>query len=129
MNTSEYKNKLPEILKKAINIKSTSEANFLLANFLYNNSIDISEEARKMKAVKPDEIKKKKEIQAKSDEAMNQAIPYAEAVVSLFPGIEKPKGSEKINYKQALVILKNIYEVKKDVAKAASYDKLIKETE
>lgn len=129
VNTAEYKTKLPEILKKAIALKSTSEANFLLANFLYNNSIDISEDARKMKAVKPDELKKKKEVQAQADAAMMQAIPYAEAVVSLFGGIAKPKSSEKINYKQSLVILKNIYEVKKDAAKVASYEKMIKDTE
>lgn len=129
VNTNEYKNKLPEVMKKAIAIKSTSEANFVLANFLYNNSIDIQEDARKMKATKPDDIKKKKELQAQSDAAMNQAIPYAEAVVTLFAGIAKPKSSEKINYKQSLVILKNIYELKKDAAKAASYDKMIKETE
>jgi hypothetical protein len=50
-------------------------------------------------------------------------------VVSLFPGIAKPKSSEKINYKQALVILKNIYENKKDTAKVANYDKMIKESQ
>jgi hypothetical protein len=43
--------------------------------------------------------------------------------------VAKPKGSEKVNYKQSLVILKNIYEVKKDAAKVASYDKMIKEAE
>lgn len=129
VNTTEYKNKLPEVLKQAIAIKPTSEANFLLANFLYNNSIDISEEARKMKGVKPEDIKKKKEQTALADAAMMQAIPYAEQVVSLFAGIAKPKTSEKINYKQSLVILKNIYETKKDAAKVASYDKLIKEVE
>ncbi len=129
VNTTEFKNKLPEVLKKAIAIKSTSEANFLLANFLYNNSIDMGEEARKLKAAKPDEIKKKKEQQALAEAAMYQAIPYAEAVVALYPGIAKPKSSDKINYKQSLVILKNIYEVKKDVAKVASYDKMIKEAQ
>lgn len=129
VNTTEYKAKLPDILKKAIAIKSTSEANFLLANFLYNNSIDLSEDARKMKAVKPDELKKKKDMQAQADATMMQAIPYAEAVVTLYKGIAKPKSSEKINYKQSLVILKNIYEVKKDAAKVASYEKMIKETE
>jgi len=128
LNTNEYKVKLPEVLKKAIKIKSTSEANFLLANFLYNNSIDVSEDARKIKGTKPDDVKKKKELQAQSDASMNEAIPYAEAVVALYPSIAKPKTSEKINYKQALVILKNIYETKKDVAKTASYDKMIKET-
>ncbi|MBC7689087.1 MAG: hypothetical protein H7211_13015, partial [Aquabacterium sp.] len=129
VNTNEYKTKLPDVLKKAIAIKSTSEANFLLANFLYNNSIDISEDARKMKGVKPADIKIKKELQAQSDMALSQAIPYAEAVLSLYPGITKPKSSDKINYKQSLVILKNIYENKKDTAKAATYDKLIKSAE
>ncbi|MCW3090967.1 MAG: hypothetical protein JWP81_2036 [Ferruginibacter sp.] len=129
VNTNTYKAKLPEILKKAIAIKPTSEANFLLANFLYNNSIDISEDARKIKGVKPEDLKKKKALQAQSDSTMNAAIEYAQAVVSLYPGITKPKSSEKINYKQSLVILKNIYESKKDAAKVASYDKLIKEAE
>jgi len=129
LNTDEYKAKLPEVLKKAIKIKNTSEANFLLANFLYNNSIDISEDARKIKGTKPDDVKKKKELQAQSDASMNEAIPYAEAVVALYPAIAKPKTSEKINYKQALVILKNIYETKKDVAKTTNYDKLIKEAQ
>ena len=44
-NTSAFKEKLPAILGKAIAIKSTGEANFLLANFLYNNSIDLSEDS------------------------------------------------------------------------------------
>lgn len=128
-NTNAFKEKLPVILGKAIAIKSTGEANFLLANFLYNNSIDLSEDARKLRGPKPADLKKKKELDAASTKAMNDAVPYAEKVVSLFADIQKPKSSEKINYKQSLVILKNIYEIKKDAAKVASYDKKIKETE
>ena len=126
VNTTEYKNKLPEVMKKAIAVKSTSEANFLLSNFFYNNSIDISEEIRKFKAVKPEELKKKKEMQAQSDLALNQAIPFAEETIALFATIAKPKSSEKINLKQSLVILKNIYEIKKDAEKIAIYDAKIK---
>lgn len=125
-NTNVYKEKLPIILKKALSIKSTPEANFLMGNFLYNNSIDISEEARNIKGAKPADVKKRKDIEAAATTAMNEAIPYAEKVVSLFADIEKPKGSEKVNYKQSLVILKNIYEVKKDAAKVAMYDAKIK---
>lgn len=54
--------------------------------------------------------------------SMNEAIPYAEKVVSSFADIQKPKASEKVNYRQSLVILKNIYDVKKDAAKSAIYD-------
>lgn len=128
-NTTAYKTKLAEVMKKAIALKSTSEANFLLSNFLYNNSIDLAEEARKIKGAKPDDVKKRKELQAQADAAMNESVPYAEQVVSLFASIQKPKTSEKINYKQSLVILKNVAEVKKDTAKVANYDKMIKATE
>ncbi|MFT3679222.1 MAG: hypothetical protein QM791_03050 [Ferruginibacter sp.] len=129
INTSEYKTKLVEVVKKAVAIKPTVEANFLAANFLYNNSIDISEEARKIKSVKPDDVKKKKALEADATKSMNDAIPFAEGVLTAFPAIQKPKGSEKANYRQALTILKNIYEVKKDAAKAASYEKQLKDSE
>ncbi len=89
----------------------------------------MSEEARKIKGAKPEDVKKRKALQAEAEAAMNASVPYAEAVVSLYSGIEKPKSSEKINYKQSLVILKNVAEVKKDATKVASYDKLIKATE
>ena len=128
-NTAPYKEKLPVILNKAIAIKSTPEANFLMANYLYNNSIDMSEDARKIKGPKPADLKKRKDIQAAADKQMTDAIPYAEKVVSLYADNTKPKSSEKINYRQALIILKNIYEVKKDTAKMAAYDKKIKEIE
>ena len=126
-NTNVYKEKLPQILKKAIAIKSTGEANFLMANFLYNNSIDVSEDARKLRGPKPADLKKKKELNDLSAAQMSDAIPYAEKVISLFADLQKPKGSEKINFKQSLVILKNIYESKKDAAKVAIYDKKIKD--
>lgn len=128
-NMVAYKTRLIEVMNKAIEIKSTSEANFLLANFLYNNSIDLSEEARKMKGTKPDDLKKKKELHTRSDAQMNESVPYAEKVVSMFADIEKPKTSEKINYKQSLTILKSVASEKKDMAKAAEYDKLIKAAE
>ena len=128
-NTAPYKEKLPVILKKAISIKSTSEANFLLANFLYNNSIDLADEGRKIKGTKPADVKSKKDLAAASAAALNEAIPYAEKVVSLYPEIQKPKGSEKVNYRQSLTMLRDIYETKKDTAKVTAYDAKIKEAQ
>ena len=126
VNTTDYKNKLPEIMKKAIAIKSTIEANFLLANFYYNNAIDISEDARNIKGIKPEDLKKKKDINAQSDIAMTQAIPFAEATISIYGTIAKPKSSDKVNCKQSLSILKSIYETKKDAEKVALYDAKVK---
>ena len=124
-NTNEYKAKLQDLGKKALANKQTVEANFLMTNFLYNNSIDIADEARKIKGPKPDDLKKKKALETESTKMMNDCIPYAEALVSTFEALPKPKGSEKVNYKQTLVILKNVYEVKKDTAKVAALEKKI----
>ncbi len=128
-NTDSFKTKLVEVMKKAITIKSTLEANFVLANFMYNNSIDVSETARKIRGPKPDDLKRKKALDAEATKMMNDAIPYAEAAVSIFPTVQKPKSSEKLNYRQSVNILKNIYDVKKDAAKLAMYEKLLKEAE
>ncbi len=128
-DVSGYKTKLVEVMKSAAAAKSTVEANFLLANFLYNNSIDIADEGRKIKGVKPDDVKKKKELTAASTKSMDDAIPYAQAVEPAFAGLAKPRNSEKVNFKQSLVILKNIYEVKKDAVKVAEYEKKIKAAE
>jgi len=128
-DVNQYKDKLVEVMKKAVAAKSTVEANFLLANFLYNNSIDVAEESRKIKGTKPEDLKKKKDLTTASNKSMEDAIPYALAVEPAFTAIAKPKNSEKVNYKQSLVILKNIYEAKKDVAKTAEYDKKVKAAE
>ena len=128
-NTDQYKAKMVEVLKKAIAINHTSEANFIMANFLYNNSVDIADEARKLKGPKPEDLKKKKELNEQSTKVMNDAIPYAIAVENGYAAIKDPKGSQKLNRKQSLIILRNIYEVKKDAAKLAEYEKRVKEIE
>lgn len=122
-----YKTKITSLLDRALKTKPESlEANFLMANFTYNNSIDISEAAMKIKGPKPEDLKRKKEMNERSMKMMDSAIPYAEKVVNIFGGIAKPKSSEKINYRQSVVILRNIYESKKDAANADKYDKLLK---
>jgi hypothetical protein len=128
-NTSEHKTKLVEVLKKADNLQPSFDANFLLATFLYNNSFDIGEEARKIKGPKPEDLKRRKAMEADATKSMNEAIVPAEAALKLYEGIEKKKTTDKIHNKQLLTMLKNIYEVKKDTAKAAQYDKLSKEAE
>lgn len=126
-NTTIYKEKLPVVLKKALAIKNTSEGNFLMANFLYNNSIDVQEDARKIKGPKPADLKRRKEMQDAGAKMMGDAIPYAEKVLELYAAIQKPKGSEKVNYRQSISILRNIYEDKKDLTKTAFYENKLKE--
>lgn len=129
VNKAPYKAKLMEVLKKALAADQTLDANFLLSNFLYNDSYDVSEEARKIKGVKPDDVKKKKALEAEALKSMNDAIPYAEGALTQFKAMAKPKTTDKVHFKQVLTMLKNIYEVKKDAAKSAQYDKMAKEAE
>lgn len=116
-----YKAKFEEVLKKAITLKSTAEDNFLMANYLYNTSFDMGDSAKKIKGVKPDDIKKKNEFSALSKKALDDCIPYALAAIDNFEKLTKLKGSEKANYRQTLDMLTEIYRVKGDVKKSADY--------
>ncbi|MFZ4059167.1 MAG: hypothetical protein ACOYKE_13580 [Ferruginibacter sp.] len=120
---------LPEVLKKAIAINSTIEANYVMAEFLFNDYFDIMDEKRKVKGVKPEDMKKKKDIEARALQSSAASIPYAEAVESIFPGIKKPKDSEKRFYKEAMRMLKVTYERKGDAAKVTAYEKKYNEAE
>lgn len=126
VNLPEYKAKLKDILQKSIAIKSTFEANFVMTVSQYNNSFDLTDEATKIKSVKPEDQKKKKALQAESMQALTEAVPYGEAAVVAFGEIAKPTSTEKGNYRKLLTMMKNIYEVKKNTAKAAEYDAMIK---
>lgn len=126
VNLAEYKVKLADVLKKAIAVKSTFEANFVMTVSQYNNSFDLTDEANKIKSVKPEDQKKKKALQAESLQAITDAIPYGEAGIAAFAGIAKPTGTEKGNYRKLLTMMKSMYEVKKNTAKVAEYEALIK---
>jgi hypothetical protein len=74
-------------------------------------------------------MKKKKDIEARALQSSAASIPYAEAVESIFPGIKKPKDSEKRFYKEAMRMLKVTYERKGDAAKVTAYEKKYNEAE
>jgi hypothetical protein len=118
-----YKTKIPELFKKAIAIKSTTDANMLLANFYYNNSYDLTEEAKKIKGNKPDEVKKRLDLNTASKNNLNMCMPAAEEAVRLFAAMPKLKLSEKVNFKQAYDMLSTIYRINGDTKKADEYEK------
>ena len=128
-NAPALRKKLADVLKKSIAIKPSFEGSFLLTNFLYNSSFDMSEEARKIKSTKPDDVKKKKAMEADATKLMDDAIAPGEEAVKLFAAIAKPKTTEKVHYKQVLTMLRNIYDVKKNAAKSAEYDRMAKAAE
>jgi len=121
MDMTAYKAKVPELLKKAIAINSTGEANMLMANFYYNNSFDLGDAASKIKGTKPDEVKKKTDLMNASKKALDDCLPYAMAAVDLYSKQPKLKGAEKTNYRLAYDMLIEIWRVKGDPKKSAEF--------
>ena len=115
------KAKFEEVLKRAIAIRSTPEGNFLMANFLYNNAFDLTDEAKKVKGVKPEDVKKRNELNAASKKSMENCVPFAMAAADFYGKMPKLKAVEKSNYKQCYEMLSEIYRVKGDAAKSAEY--------
>ncbi len=118
------KEKLTAVLKSAMAVDTTKDATMLLTNHLFNYAADYSTSAAAIKTAKPDDVKKKKELTALANAKMDEVIPYAETMVKYYQ--EKPpvKSSQKINYKNALDYLSDIYNVKNNPKKAAEYDKM-----
>lgn len=117
------KARIPELFKKAIAIKSTVDANILTANFYYNSSFDLTEESKKIKGNKPDEVKKRLDLISQSKAMMSQSIPFAEEAIKLYAVMPKLKASDKINYRQAYDILVTAYSMAGNAAKSAEYEK------
>ena len=120
---SAYKVRIPDLFKKAIAIKSTVEANMLLANFYYNNSYDLTDEAKKIKGTKPEDVKKRQDLNNASRASLNMSVPVAEEATRLYAAMPKLKGSDKVNYKQALDILSVVYKLNGDAKKGEEYEK------
>ncbi len=120
---SAYKKRIPELFKKAIEINSTIDANMLMANYYYNVSFDILDEANKIKGTKPDDVKKKNELMASSKATLLESQPYAEKAEELFSKLKEYKTSDKVNYKQVLDVLSAVYKQKGDLKKSEEYTK------
>ena len=116
-----YKPKLEDVVKKGIALKSTCDNNFLMANYLYNNSFDLNDLAKNIKGVKPEDVKKKTELNNAAKKSQEDCLPYALKAVELFEKLSKLKGNEKTNYKQTIEMLSELYRVKGDAKKSTEY--------
>ena len=118
-----YKNKIEELYKKAVSIKSTLEGNLQLANLYYSNTFEYDERIAKIKGTKPAELKVKNELIAESKANMLASIPYAEEAVKILSTYKEYKFADKSNYKLALEILGHGYKESGNAAKLAEVEK------
>lgn len=117
------KERLPVVAKKALAIKETMDGIYELGRFYYNLYFDLQADKVKVKGTKPEDLKKKKELEAQAMASNNEAIVYLEKIEGMFAPIKEPKNSEKRILKESYKLLKACYERKKDEAKIEYYDK------
>ena len=119
--------KLTTVLKSAIAVDESMDATMLLNNHLFNVAADYSTKAALIKVIKttkPDELKKKKDLNASSISYMNELIPYGESMIKFLSAKTTLTTKQKINYKQVANYLSDAYRVKGDLKKSAEYDKI-----
>ena len=118
------KDKLTALLKNAILHDTTIDATSLIANHLFNAAADLSTSAALIKGAKPDDIKKKKELNALAIAKMDETIPYAEKVLKYYDALPKLTTRQKANYLTIAGFLSDIYSAKGNAKKSAEYDKI-----
>ncbi len=119
------KARLTEVLKAAmLNDTKGMDATVLMVNHLYNDAAEFSSAAALVKGAKPDDVKKKKDLNALADGKMNEATPYGEKVLKFYSEQPTLTTRQKVDYRAVAETMSDIYTAKGNAKKAAEYDKI-----
>ena len=119
------KEKLTQVLKSAVAVDTSIDATVLIMNHLFNWGADYSSAAVEVKGTKPEDVKKKKDLNTLSLNKLDEVIPYADKVIAHYKANPPKKTSEKINLKNAANHMSEIYGLKNNPKKAAEYDAIV----
>ncbi len=118
--------KIEGLYSKAIAVKPESvDASLSLGKHYYNQALFIEEDISKIKGttLKPEDKKKKDDLNAQLLAVCEKAVSPLEKVFNEYDSKGKLKVSEKSNFKSACSLLAYCYGKKKDKAKSDFYDK------
>ena len=93
--------------------------NWLYAQYHYNNGIELRDEANKIRSTKPEDVKKKAEMNEAAKASFNKAIPLAEKAISLLE--DKSLKKDKSRYKSIVNLMQNIYQSLSDKTNLKAY--------
>lgn len=97
-----------EQMQKALALKPDDlNTNWLLGQFYYNGGLDIKEQVNAIKGTKPEDVKKKADLNAQAKEMFMKAIPYGEKAISMAEA--GFKRSEKSRYKSVVDLMERVY--------------------
>lgn len=95
-------------LKKALKINPNDiNSNWLLGQYYFNTGLDVKEKANAIKSTKPEDVKKKSEINAMAKDQLNKALPYGEKALSQVEANLAKK--DKSKYKSIVDLMQRIY--------------------
>lgn len=83
--------------------------NWLYSQYYYNQGVDTRDAALKVKGVKPEDVKKKGDLNAEAKSNFNKSIPYADKAISQLENGGYKK-SDKSRYKSIVNLMQKIYE-------------------
>jgi hypothetical protein len=123
-----FEPKVKGAIETAIKSNSTSsDANLLMVRYLSEKIYAMEDSARAIKGVKPEDVKKKQSIVARTNTAWDELAPYAEAAFTGYTSKPELKGYEKGNLKFVSNVLIDYYNMKKQPEKAKAYTDKVKQ--
>jgi tetratricopeptide (TPR) repeat protein len=117
------KEKLTATLKLAVENDKGIDATVLLSKHLYNLSSDLSIAANMVKGTKPEDVKKRADLVAKTNQQMDEFLIYADKASVYLDAQPKLKGAQKGAYNEMMASMIEVYTYKKNTAKAAEIQK------
>ena len=121
---SENLKKIEELYIKAAALKpENSDVWLSLGKHYYNQALFKEDEVRAIKGAKPEDVKKKADMNAEIVALADRSIAPLEKVFTMFDGEGKLKTHDKSNFKSSCNLLNYAYGMKKDKAKADFYQK------
>ena len=96
-------------LDKAIKLSPNDvNTNWLYSQYFYNQGIVTRDQALKIRSTKPEDVKKKADLNAQAKASFNEAIPYADKALTELEAVSKK--SDKSRYKSIVNLMQNIYQ-------------------
>lgn len=95
-------------LQKVLSMKPNDlNTNWLLGQYYFNAGIDVKEKANAIKGTKPEDVKKKADLNAQAKDIFTKAIPYADKALSTLEASNKK--TDKSKYKSIVDLMQRIY--------------------
>ncbi len=116
--------KIEELYTKAVTLKPESwETELSFGKHYYNMALFMEDDVNKIKGTKPEDVKKKADLNAQIIPVVDKAIPHLEKVFAHYDPMGHLKTSERSNFKSTCSLLTYCYDKKKDKAKTDLYQK------